>query len=124
MKKNTLKALIGFSCFLLTLNVNAQRKQSNTLKSNASNVLVQNNKVPDHRNCGLEQHEQELLDNPAYAKSFYERQAKFEQKVQEIHQQKMNGTYKKATLYIPVAVHFEAGNESDRACLEAMHKHK
>lgn len=75
--------------------------------------------IDDHRNCGLEQHQQELLINPEYAASFYERQAVFQQKIQEIHEQKMNGTYQRmATLYIPVAVHFPDANEADRACLE------
>jgi len=108
MKKITIKGvlLLAFisSCFAI----------------NAQELEKQNNNDSDHRNCGLEQHEQELLKNPEYAASFYERQAVFQQKLSEIHQQKMNGTYqKKATLYVPVAVHFPDSNEADRACLEA-----
>lgn len=61
-----------------------------------------------------------MTNNPAYATSFYERKARFEEKLVEIHEQKINGTYQRmATLYIPVAVHFEVGTEADRACLEA-----
>ena len=106
MKKTTLN-IFSLVFIMATMLVNAQEK------------VKQNSLVPEHRNCGLEQHENELLINPEYAKSFYERQAKFQEKVMEIHQQKMNGTYqKKATLYIPVAVHFPDSNEADRACLE------
>ncbi len=108
MKKTTL-SIFSLVLIMATMLVNAQEK------------VKQNSLVPEHRNCGMEKHENELLTNPEYAKSFYERQAKFQEKVMEIHQQKMNGTYqKKATLYIPVAVHFiGVGTEADRACLEA-----
>ncbi|PHS10095.1 MAG: hypothetical protein COA88_03495 [Kordia sp.] len=108
MKKITFKGLL-FVAFI-----------SSCFAINAQELVKQNSSVPDHRNCGLEQHEQELLKNPEYATSFYERQAVFQQKLSEIHQQKMNGTYqKKATLYVPVAVHFPDSNELDRVCLEA-----
>ncbi|PIE50370.1 MAG: hypothetical protein CSA38_04030 [Flavobacteriales bacterium] len=73
-----------------------------------------------HRDC-LDKHYEALQNNPEYAASFYARKAKFEQKLKEIQQQKMNGTYQQrtSTLYIPVAVHFPNGSESNRACLEA-----
>ena len=108
MKKITLKGLFSFALLGVCLTLNAQE-------------IKQNSNVPDHRNCGLDKHYEEMANNPAYAASFYERQAVFQQKLSEIHQQKMNGTYqKKATLYIPVAVHFDGiGTEADRACLEA-----
>lgn len=109
MKKITLKGLFSFALLVFCLITNAQEKTK------------QNNYDSDHRNCGLEQHEQELLKNPEYAQTFYEGQAKFQQKLAEIHEQKMNGTYqKKATLYIPVAVHFPDNTETDRVCLEAV----
>jgi flagellar motor switch/type III secretory pathway protein FliN len=109
MKKTTFKKCLFLFVFLCSISVmDAQKKQTFGLDDS------------DHRNCGLEKHEQEMLNNPEYAASFYERQAVFQEKLQEIHSQKMNGTYqKKATLYIPVAVHFEVGTEADRACLEA-----
>lgn len=108
MKKITFKGIL-FIAFI-----------SSCFAIDAQELVKQNNNDSDHRNCGLEQHEQELLKNPQYAASFYERQAVFQQKLSEIHQQKMNGTYqKKATLYVPVAVHFPDSNEADRACLEA-----
>ncbi len=113
MKKNTLSNFFASLTFFMTLVVNAQHIKVNT--------LIQDGTIPNHRNCGLEKHEQELLKNPDYAKSFYERQAVFQQKIKEIHQKKRNGTYQNmSTLYIPVAVHFPEGNESDRVCLEAL----
>ena len=106
MKKITLKI---FSLMMLTVfTVSGQEK------------MKLNTQVPDHRNCGLDKHYEAMANNPAYATSFYERKARFEEKLVEIHEQKMNGTYQRmATLYIPVAVHFEVGTEADRACLEA-----
>jgi len=76
--------------------------------------------IPEHRTCGMEQKMSELLEDPDFAQDFYERQAVLEAKYQEIKGQKENGTYqRKATLYIPVAVHFPTGSEANRACLEA-----
>lgn len=76
--------------------------------------------IPQHRTCGMESHMVKLLENPTFAQDFYDRQAVLEAKYQEIKAQKENGTYqRKATLYIPVAVHFPTGTEADRACLEA-----
>lgn len=89
-----------------------------------SSIVAQNRQaspnVPEHRTCGMEQHMNKLLQDPAFAQDFYERQAILEAKYQEIKGQKENGTYqRKATLYIPVAVHFPTGTEANRACLEA-----
>jgi len=109
MKKNTINRLLLTAFTAFSVASFAQEKIG--LLSKAS--------LSDHRTCGLEQHEQELLKNPEYAASFYERKAKVQQRLNEIHQKKMNGTYQKRDiLYIPVAVHFPGANESDRACLE------
>jgi len=110
MKKITFKGVFMASLFAFSLTAFAQQTKTE----------IKNSNVPEHRSCGIEKHYEEMLKNPAYAASFYERQARFQQKLEEIHYQKINGTYqKKATLYIPVAVHFEVGTEADRACLEA-----
>ena len=69
--------------------------------------------------CGTAELMKQKLKDPVFAKQYAKRQAKFEAKFLELQTQKSNGTYKKATLTIPVAVHFPGGNESDRACLEA-----
>jgi len=83
-------------------------------------ITAQNQqRVDDHRSCGMEQHMSKLLQDPVFAKEYARRQAAFNIKYEEILTQKTNGTYqKKATLYIPVAVHFPTGTEANRACLE------
>jgi hypothetical protein len=108
MKKITLKGLL-FTAFI-----------SSFFTINAQEFIKKNNADSDFRRCGIDKHDEALLNNPAYAASFYQRQALFQQKLSEIHQQKLNGSYqRRSTLYIPVAVHFEVGTEADRACLEA-----
>jgi len=71
------------------------------------------------KRCGTTEYMQQKLKDPVFKKQFEKRQAKFEAKLLEIKTQKTNGTYKKATLVIPVAVHFPEANEADRACLVA-----
>jgi len=74
-----------------------------------------------NRTCGMEQHMSKLLQNPTFAKEYARKQAAFNIQFEKIKNQKINGTYqKKATLYIPVAVHYPTGAEADRACLEAL----
>jgi len=72
------------------------------------------------RTCGTDDFMKQKLQDPTFAKQYEKRQARFESKLSEIQTQKANGTYKKATLLIPVAVHFPAGSEANRACLEAL----
>lgn len=89
-----------------------------------SSLFAQNREatptIPEHRTCGMEAHMEKLLQDPVFAKDFYARQTKFNAKLEEIKTQKANGTYqRRATLYIPVAVHFPTGTEANRACLEA-----
>lgn len=71
------------------------------------------------RTCGMAEYMKQKLEDPTFRKQFEQRQAKFEAKLKEIQTQKANGTYRRATLVIPVAVHFPGGSEADRACLEA-----
>jgi len=71
------------------------------------------------RTCGTDAYMAQKLQDPDFAAQYARTQAKIEAKVKEIETQKANGTYRKATLYIPVAVHFPTGTEANRACLEA-----
>ena len=83
-------------------------------------LTAQNQTLDKQRTCGMEQHMSKLLQNPEFAADYARRQAKYGAKLLEIQTQKADGTYKKkATLYIPVAVHFPTGTEANRACLEA-----
>ena len=72
------------------------------------------------RTCGTDEYMKQKLQDPDFAADYARRQAKYGAKLLEILTQKTDGTYqRKATLYIPVAVHFPTGNEANRACLEA-----
>ena len=69
--------------------------------------------------CGTTEYMKQKLKDPVFKKQFEKRQAKFEAKLLEIKTQKAIGTYKKATLIIPVAVHFPEATEAERVCLVA-----
>jgi len=72
------------------------------------------------RTCGTDEYMKQKLQDPEFAADYARRQAKYGAKLLEIQTQKADGTYqRKATLYIPVAVHFPTGTEANRACLEA-----
>ena len=72
------------------------------------------------RTCGTDEYMKQKLQDPEFAADYARRQAKYGAKLLEIQSQKADGTYqRKATLYIPVAVHFPTGSEANRACLEA-----
>jgi subtilisin-like proprotein convertase family protein len=82
-------------------------------------LLVFGTSYAQQRTCGMEAHMAKKLADPQYAKQHAKEVARTQAKIYEIQAQKANGTYKKATLIVPVAVHFPEGNEADRACLEA-----
>ena len=73
MRKITIKGALSFlllsACFL---GYGQQVKNSEQV-------------VPEHRKCGLDKHEQAMLNNPEYRASFYERKARFDEKLLEIH---------------------------------------
>jgi len=101
MKKITLLGL--FLCLFSLTSINAQNKR-----------------VSQQRTCGTDEYMRQKLQDPEFAADYTRRQAKYGAKLLEIQTQKADGTYqKKATLYIPVAVHFPTGTEANRACLEA-----
>ena len=76
MKKTTFKSLFFIAFVFSCLAMNAQQ-------------LKLSNSDFNFRRCGIDKHEEALLNNPAYAASFYQRQALFQQKLSEIHQQKL-----------------------------------
>ena len=78
-----------------------------------SNVTAQD------RECGMEAHMAEMMKDPDFAREWELNQKKFKTAVNrslssEFRQSLMD------PIVIPVAVHFPAGLESDRACLEAL----
>jgi len=72
----------------------------------------------DKRSCGMVEKMQEKLANPVYAKEYAKTQKKF--KIALYKRLSGNFQAKAAPVIIPVAVHFPSGQESDRACLEAL----
>jgi len=87
---------------------------------NAQNKRVSQQDVPQQRTCGTDEYMRQKLQDPEFAADYARRQAKYGAKLLEIQTQKADGTYqRKATLYIPVAVHFPTGTEANRSCLEA-----
>lgn len=69
------------------------------------------------RTCGTEEYMKQQLQQPIFAKQHAISQAKFDA---ELLKMKSGITQQRATLIIPVAVHFPESNENDRACLEAL----
>jgi len=71
------------------------------------------------RTCGTDAYMEEQLQNPEFRTQYEERQAKFKQNL-ELRETGVSNRNAMATLFIPVAVHYESGNEADRACLVAL----
>jgi subtilisin-like proprotein convertase family protein len=64
-------------------------------------------------------HMEEQMQNPEFAKQWYENQAKFKlQVLKSTNIEQRNNVLN--PIVIPVAVHFPGGQESDRSCLEAL----
>jgi len=110
--------------FVSTKNINTMKKI--TLLGlflclfSLTSINAQNKRVSQQRTCGTDEYMRQKLQDPEFAADYTRRQAKYGAKLLEIQTQKADGTYqKKATLYIPVAVHFPTGTEANRACLEA-----
>ena len=72
------------------------------------------------RTCGMIEHMNEQMQNPEFAREHEESQAKF--RVALEHNLRNKGTVlnRLNPIIVPVAVHFPDGQESDRACLEAL----
>jgi subtilisin-like proprotein convertase family protein len=73
------------------------------------------------RTCGMEAYMEEQMKNPEFARQYNEMQAQFKIEVEKVlkndNVQNRGGAN---PLVIPVAVHFPAGSEANRACLEAL----
>lgn len=71
------------------------------------------------RTCGTDAYMQERLQNPEFRAQYEARQAKFKENL-ELRASGISNRSAMATLFIPVAVHYESGSEADRACLVAL----
>ncbi|WP_298902854.1 proprotein convertase P-domain-containing protein [uncultured Psychroserpens sp.] len=75
--------------------------------------------VHAQRSCGMVELMQEKMQDPEYARQYKLTQAKF--KAQLTQNLQINQAQRRMEpIIIPVAVHFPSGQESDRACLEAL----
>ena len=78
-------------------------------------ILISNLGKAQTEPCGMEQHMEEKMKDPVFAKEWNDNQDKFKLFLENRpnnRQSSMN------TTIIPVAVHFPQGNEADRDCLE------
>mgnify|MGYP001035325943 FL=1 len=72
------------------------------------------------RSCGMVEYMNEQMQNPEFVKEYEKNQAKFRAALAN-NLSSNNTTFNRLNpIIIPVAVHFPSGNESDRACLEAL----
>ena len=69
------------------------------------------------RSCGMEAYMESLRKDPARVKVYNANQRRFQVTKQMLSAKTFS---QMNTLYIPVAIHFPEGNESDRSCLEAL----
>ncbi len=70
------------------------------------------------RSCGMVEYMNQQLQDPEFAREYQETQTRFRAALaQSLNNSNSN---RRATLIIPVAVHYPSGLEADRACLEAL----
>tara|TARA_B100000900_G_scaffold405179_1_gene414442 strand:- start:2088 stop:4172 length:2085 start_codon:yes stop_codon:yes gene_type:complete len=85
----------------------------------ALNFLIINFISAQNRSCGMVAHMEEQMQDPEFAKEWYDNQDKFKAQVlKSANIQLRNNALN--PVVIPVAVHFPTGLESDRSCLEAL----
>ena len=70
------------------------------------------------RTCGMEEHMEELMKNPVFARQWAENQKKFNAEL--LRRQNIQQRSIMDEIVIPVAVHFPEAIETDRPCLEAL----
>jgi hypothetical protein len=71
------------------------------------------------KECGMEAHMHEMMKDPEFAHQWEINQKKFKETVRARISNEF-GSRIMDPVVIPVAVHFPGGQESDRACLEAL----
>ena len=76
------------------------------------------NVFAQQRTCGMEEHMEELMKDPVFARQWAENQKKFNAEL--LRRQNIQQRSIMDEIVIPVAVHFPEALETDRACLEAL----
>ncbi|CAL2075841.1 zinc-dependent metalloprotease [Tenacibaculum sp. 190524A02b] len=70
------------------------------------------------RSCGVDALMEKRMQNPEFKAKYFEREILFKENLKSL---KTEGKlFRKESVVIPVAIHFPAGSESNRACLEAL----
>lgn len=73
------------------------------------------------RTCGMEAYMEEQMKDPEFARQYNEMQAQFKLEIAKmLKNDNIQNRGGANPLVIPVAVHFPAGSEANRACLEAL----
>ena len=72
------------------------------------------------RTCGMIEHMSEQMQDPEFAREYEKNQEKFREALKQTLQKKGTVSSRLNPVIVPVAVHFPAGDESDRNCLEAL----
>ena len=83
-------------------------------------IFTSVNCFSQERSCGLVEHMNQQMQDPEFVREYEKNQEKFREALEK--NLRTNGSvYNRLTpIIIPVAVHFPAGDESDRNCLEAL----
>ena len=72
------------------------------------------------KTCGMQGYMDQMMNDPQFAEYWLNQQINFEKFLETYKNDKSQTSYRINTAYIPVAVHFPDGNQSDRSCLEAL----
>lgn len=90
-----------------------------TLLTAVVTILTYSTMSSQERSCGMEAYMQQQMQNPEFARQHEENQMRFREELERIGQNP-DALNRRNPVVIPVAVHFPTGNESNRACLEAL----
>ena len=72
------------------------------------------------RSCGMTEHMNQQMQDPDFAREYEKNQEKFREALEKNIRTNGSISNRLNPIIIPVAVHFPAGQETDRVCLEAL----
>ena len=72
------------------------------------------------KTCGMEIYMDEMMSDSEFAAHWLNQQVNFKQYLETYRNIDSQSSYRSNTVYIPVAVHFPEGNQTDRSCLEVL----
>ena len=86
----------------------------------AITLIISFTSYAQDRSCGMVEHMNEQMRNPEFAREYEETQIKFRKALDQRLRNKSSVSSRLNPIIVPVAVHFPEGQESNRACLEAL----